>query len=641
MSRFACSLRLGFLFVLLLAGCAKGGLDDGQGDGSKSAGPDGGMVCLGTVCVDACVDLRTNAAHCGGCGLACAAGQRCRDSACEEDPCPGQLECGGVCVDPASDGANCGDCGTACAEGESCIDGHCGLSSCPAGTSRCGAACVDLSSDQASCGACGASCAATEECRDGACVDTCPAPSMRCTDEEGAVSCIDVTSDPQSCGSCGTACAGAESCVSGACTCEAPSMLCGGVCTDVMNSHGDCGACGNACGPEQLCVGGECTCPTGFTLCGGVCTNTNIDDRNCGGCGTSCAAPAESCSGGSCLSSCGTGMVVCGGACTDTSSDPAHCGACGNTCPAGTQCRSGSCRPANDDRTTAIPITLGASEVVVNGTTAGASNDGPSVPCVCTSGANVWYEFTLARRSVVYFDTAGSGWDTSLFITDSSGTPVPGQPDAGFASAGLCNDDALCSSGGFTSIREARTAGVLAAGTYYVAVGGCGSGAFTLRGQSIPDDLGYYFYSTRLQGDGSTSTVLVGTSASTSTCGGTASGEDVRWFLTCGGQPQFFSLCPSDGGSWERREGADTYYDSVLYVRSAQTGTQTACNDDGGTAGGTNCAGTAPAPTTSSDNYHWGSRLNDVTIPRGISALIVDERSGGSGMNYTLRYIVR
>jgi hypothetical protein len=386
-------------------------------------------------------------------------------------------------------------------------------------------------------------------------------------------------------------------------------------------------------------VDGACACPTGFTLCGSACTNTMIDDRNCGGCGTTCAAPAESCSGGDCVDSCGAGMVVCGGVCTDTSSSASHCGACGNACGAGRSCRLGTCAPVNDDRTSATAITLGAAEVVVMGSTVGASHDGPS-PCVCTSGANVWYTFTLARRSVVYFDTAGSGFDTSLFITDSAGTAVPGQTSAGFPTEGLCNDDAHCSAGGFTSIRESRTAGVLAAGTYYVAVGGCATGAFTLRGQRIPDDVGYYFYSSRLQGDGMTSTVLIGTSVTTGTCGGTASGEDVRWFLTCG-EPQLFSLCASDGGSFQRREGTSTFFDPSMYVRSGQSGAEVACNDDGGAMGGTNCVGTAPAPAMPGDTAAYGSRLNDVGVPRGIAVVIVDERSGGSGMDYTLRHIVR
>ena len=51
----------------------------------------------------------------------------------------------------------------------------------------------------------------------------------------------------------------------------------------------------------------------------------------------------------------------------------------------------------------------------------------------------------------------------------------------------------------------------------------------------------YYFYDTRISGDGSDTTFLIGSNMHASTCGGGISGEDVRWFITCGAPP-FFSL---------------------------------------------------------------------------------------------------
>jgi hypothetical protein len=178
---------------------------------------------------------------------------------------------------------------------------------------------------------------------------------------------------------------------------------------------------------------------------------------------------------------------------------------------------------------------------------------------------------------------------------------------------------------------------VLAAGTWYVAVGGCGTGAFTLRVQHLPTTLGSFFYDSRLQGDSTTSTVLVGSSRIAGTCGGTASGEDVRWFVTCGGTQQFFSLCASDGGTYTRTSFSGTDFDPSIYIRSALTGSESACNDDGGTMGGSNCRGTG----IGADSAGYGSRLNNVSTARGLHGLVVDERTGGSGMSYTLRYIVR
>src|SRR5207247_849012 len=66
------------------------------------------------------------------------------------------------------------------------------------------------------------------------------------------------------------------------------------------------------------------------------------------------------------------------------------------------------------------------------------------------------------------------------------GTPVPAQTDAMNTNAGLCNDDASCTTGGFTSGNQSQTAGVFNAGSYYVVVGGCTGGAFTLHAQHVP-----------------------------------------------------------------------------------------------------------------------------------------------------------
>ncbi len=284
-----------------------------------------------------------------------------------------------------------------------------------------------------------------------------------------------------------------------------------------------------------------------------------------------------------------------------------------------------------------MPISLTTAELVVAGTTTGATHDGPTVTCGCTSGGNVWYTFTLTRREAVYFDTTGSSYDTSLFLTDSTGVALQGRAAAGSPGDGFCNDDSGCGiAGNFTSGLQSRTSGLLQAGTYYLAVGGCGAGNFSLHAQHLPSSLGSFFYDTPLTGMSMTSTSLVGTSASSGACGGTASGEDVRWFMTCGGQMEFFSLCQSDGGTFLRHSGT-TNFDPSMYIRSGQTGLEVVCNDDGGSMGGTNCVGTG----TGADTAAYGSRLNNVVVPRGINAVLVDERIGGSGMSYTLVYTVR
>ncbi len=299
----------------------------------------------------------------------------------------------------------------------------------------------------------------------------------------------------------------------------------------------------------------------------------------------------------------------------------------------------------NDTRAGALNIGwYGPWESTVWGTTVGATHDGPSVPCGCTYGPDVWYHFfSPPGGSVHYFDTAGSSYDTSLLITDASGNPVAG--DSMNPNAGLCNDDVTCTTGGFTSTLQSRTAGFFPEGSYYVVVGGCGQGRFVLHHQIfdihglMSTDQAIAPVTAQLAGDGRwTSTNPGGTGRSSSSCGGYGA-ESARWFLSCGTAQQFFSLCRSDAGNYTRRSGG-VNFDPVLRVRSARTYTEITCNDDGLTTGASDCIGLG------GDAFQYGSRINNVVVPRGLNMVYVDERSGattssGTGMAFTLRYIVR
>lgn len=278
-----------------------------------------------------------------------------------------------------------------------------------------------------------------------------------------------------------------------------------------------------------------------------------------------------------------------------------------------------------DASTSAIPVALGAAETTIFGSTLNAGNDGPASGVGCSGGPNVWYSFTLAQAEVVYIDTAGSGWDTSIYLIDGNGAVVPS----------MGNDDGACTSGDWRESHgyESKISGLLAAGTYRLSVGGCDSDNFVIHLQHMPQALGAY-YEGQLTGSGSVSTYLTGASQLTSTCGGNASGEDVRWYPSCGGQPAFFSLCMSDGGNYTRSNGTVSF-DPAIYSWSGVTASVSACNDDGGAAFA--CQGTG------GDASNYGSRLN-VTTHRGINGLIVDERSGGTpnahGVDYTLAFSV-
>lgn len=294
---------------------------------------------------------------------------------------------------------------------------------------------------------------------------------------------------------------------------------------------------------------------------------------------------------------------------------------CGTACRTGTTCRAGTCTPNNDALASATTLTLTAAELTVTGNTDGATFDGPTT---CTSTApNIWYRFTLTQREVVYVDTAGSMYDTRLYLVDSAGLVV----------TNTCNDDASCSSDAFTSTLQSRFAVVLNAGTYSIAVSGFGAsshGAFTMHVQHIPSTYGSFFYSTPITGTmNAFGTSLVGTSARTPTCTLGASGEDVRWFVTCGvTSASLFSLCQADGGTFLRAAGTTTY-DPAMYVYSGRSGTQVQCNDDGGT--------TYMCQGTGGDTLPYGSRIS-AAMPRGINAVVVDERLRTNGMSYTLHY---
>jgi expansin (peptidoglycan-binding protein) len=107
------------------SGAAAGGsLSVGGTPGVSGSGGSGGGCPAGqTDCGGLCIDTKTSAEHCGGCGLACEAGRPCMAGVCA---CPmGQTMCGTTCADTQSDAANCGMCGNKCMAGTPCTAGTC------------------------------------------------------------------------------------------------------------------------------------------------------------------------------------------------------------------------------------------------------------------------------------------------------------------------------------------------------------------------------------------------------------------------------------------------------------------------------------------------------------------------------------
>lgn len=129
--------------------------------------PDGGVCHHEELfCGERCVSVKSDPAHCGGCGHACAQGKVCSEGECADACDDSHTDCDGACIDTRSDPEHCGGCESACAEGIECKDSACG---CEGELERCEGACVDVKTDPLHCGSCDKPCGQGESCSDGNC----------------------------------------------------------------------------------------------------------------------------------------------------------------------------------------------------------------------------------------------------------------------------------------------------------------------------------------------------------------------------------------------------------------------------------------------------------------------------------------
>ncbi|MBN1771445.1 MAG: hypothetical protein JXB32_09300 [Deltaproteobacteria bacterium] len=164
----------GALLAVAATGCATGGTDDGSPVDGGDDRYDGLEVPADVPGEEAAADGPADVA----------------DAADEASACPpGYVECGGVCVDVTSNADHCGGCGLACPDGLVCNEGGC-ASSCSGTLTLCGTSCVDLSTHRMHCGACDHPCSdalqADGSCRSGSCVLECRAGWV---DLDGAPGC--------------------------------------------------------------------------------------------------------------------------------------------------------------------------------------------------------------------------------------------------------------------------------------------------------------------------------------------------------------------------------------------------------------------------------------------------------------------
>jgi hypothetical protein len=265
--------------------------------------------------------------------LVAAVGAGCSSSTTS---CPaGQTACNGVCVDLQTDALHCGTCSTSCIAGASC---NAGLCACPAAQpDTCGIQCVNKQTATANCGTCGHDCG-LGTCQAASCVCSAP-PVALCPSDPATGTCLDTSTNASNCGACGNVCIAGEVCTASACVCASPKQVCGSgtaaVCTNTSTDPRNCGACGTACAAGQTCSGGTCqqTCTAGLTLCSGACVDLKTDPAHCGACATSCLL-GQSCSAGTCQATCTT--LTCGGTCCQAGKTGNSCcppGGSGTSCP--------------------------------------------------------------------------------------------------------------------------------------------------------------------------------------------------------------------------------------------------------------------------------------------------------------------
>jgi hypothetical protein len=119
------------------------------------------------VCANACVDIDSDALHCGGCDTPIEGEEICSEGkpVSAEVGCGIRRLCDRGCVDTQTNPFHCGACDVECKRGQRCMMGRC---ECPPGSRDCGASCLECCSDQ--------DCPMDRTCSGGECLLLCSLP---------------------------------------------------------------------------------------------------------------------------------------------------------------------------------------------------------------------------------------------------------------------------------------------------------------------------------------------------------------------------------------------------------------------------------------------------------------------------------
>jgi hypothetical protein len=259
---------------------------------------------------------------------------------------------------------------------------------------------------------------------------------------------------------------------------------------------------------------------------------------------------------------------------------------------------------ANDGADGAIDVSAGGT-FAVDMTYAG--NDAAEDGCTGQGGRDVFYKIVLASPEVVYFDTFGSNFGTTIRV-------FPGKACAAIAgSIPSCNDHAC----GGTRSQLART---LPTGTSCIVIDQNASdttGMLTLRvtrGGRDGAPLGPNMQTYTSDSCSGTNATNPGTNCATND---TSTAQDAGFF---------FTACPAQTLQLDASTCVDatvTTFDTVVYLRKVGANTTLACNDDSAT-----CTA-RPARPTHAD----GSTFANISATGpGLFWLTVDGYSGACGV---------
>ncbi len=268
------------------------------------------------------------------------------------------------------------------------------------------------------------------------------------------------------------------------------------------------------------------------------------------------------------IGSCASGLL-CDSACVATDTDERHCGGCNRRCAADQTCVAGVCRSGviiglpGETRFNAISITSPSVTLPVDTTSYRPDTTGT---CSCATGKDVFYQFTLTEPSIVYADTVGSTFDTSLFFQDAMGNNLTA---SNLTNGAVCNDDnglAGCDTGARSQVM-AR----LEPGPYLLVLSGCGAGGnAVVRFQRIAVGNGPARY---LEPG---NTVISGTTSGTgriaSACCSTGPEDTYYWYTCPSTFARGFTASTCDRAMWN----------TSLTQVSPGRATPSACNDDVG-----------------------------------------------------------